>query len=209
MGLSVPPIDANLKDWIQAASWIAAVAGGLFGVVKIVLELRHARSQREQDLRWKKAQAAKSLNDEMLSDEKSHAAMTLLDWDGREFEIKKDTNARITTDEMLKSLRSVDTEFSDSETFVRDAFDNFFYYMGIFEHSVSTRLVDFQDLEHPIEYYVAILAKHRPVVENYMVTYGFTRGLSFLERFEAWCQARTAQMGPPNKAVQPTESAGG
>jgi hypothetical protein len=209
MGLSTPPLDPNLKDWVQAASWIAAVAAGLFGIIKIVIELRHARAQRQQELRWRKAQAAKSLNDEMLSDEGSHTAMTLLDWDGREFEIKQDVRAKITTEEMLGSLRTVNTRFSDLEVFVRDAFDNFFYYMGIFEHSTVTGLADFPDLEYPIEYYVAILAKNRPVFENYLVTYGFKRGLSFLGRFEPWRVAKALQQSPPNRAMQPTGSAGG
>ena len=203
MGFSIPPLDTNIKDWIQAASWLAAVAAGVFGIIKIVVELRHARAQREQELRWRKAQAAKSLNDEMLSDQDSQAAMTLLDWDGREFEIKHGAKEKITTEAMLGSLRTVNTRFSDSEAFVRDAFDKFFYYLGIFEHSIATGLVDFPDLEYPIEYYVAILAKNRAVFEHYLMTYGFQRSLSFLARFASWRVAGSAQQAPPNIAAQP------
>ena len=60
MDFSIPPLDHNWKEWIQAASWIAPVMVGLFGIIKIVVELRHAREQRRQELRWRKAQAAKS-----------------------------------------------------------------------------------------------------------------------------------------------------
>ena len=208
MEISIPHLDSNLKDWIQAASWIAAVAAGLFGIIKIVVEMRHARELRQEDLRWKKAQAAKSLWDEMWSDEPSHAALTMLDWDGREFEIKEGTKSRITTKGMLWALRTENTEFSDFKAFIRDAFDNLFYYMGIFEHSITTGLVDFADLEHLIEYYVAILARTRPVFEKYVATYCFKRAAPFLGRFEAWRQASAIDKGAPNQAVQPTGSAG-
>jgi hypothetical protein len=208
--MTIPPLDPNVKDWIQAASWVAAVAAGLFGIVKIVIELKHSREQRAQELRWRKAQAAKSLNDEMLSDEASLAAMTMLDWDGREFEVKPDVKAKITTEEMLAALRTDNTTFSDPEAFVRDAFDNLFYYMGILEHSISRGLVDFLDLEYPIEYYVKLLAKNRPVFENYLASYGFNRGLAFLTRFEAWQSAEAViPHAPPNQPQQPTGSAGG
>lgn len=208
--MTLPTLGTNTMNWIQAASWGAAVAAGVFGIIKIVFELKLGREQRTQDLRWRKAQAAKALNDEMLSDVRSQAAMTMLDWDGREFEIKANVKTKITTVDMLCSLRTTNTMFSEQETFIRDAFDNLFYYMGIFEHSIVRGLVDFLDLEHPIEYYVTILAKNRLVFENYLETYGFKRGLEFLARFEPWQVAKAViQYGPPNKVVQPTGSTGG
>ena len=36
--MTLPALDANAKDWIQAISWAAAVAAGVFGIVKIVVE---------------------------------------------------------------------------------------------------------------------------------------------------------------------------
>jgi hypothetical protein len=160
--MSVPPLTTNAKDWIQAASWISAVAAGVIGVIKILIELRQSRLQRAQELRWRKAEAAKSLNDELLSDKGALAATTMLDWDGREFEIEGGVKTPITLKDMLTSLRTTNTTFSGPEMFVRDSFDSLFYYLGIFEHYISRGLVDFMDVEQPIEYYVKLMAANRP-----------------------------------------------
>jgi hypothetical protein len=184
--MGIPALDPNVRDWIQATSWVVAVAAGIFGIGKIVVELRAAREQRAQELRWRKAQAAKVLNDELLSDDDAQAALTMLDWDGREFELKPGVVDTITEPEMLASLRTVSTRFSDKEAFVRDAFDGLFYYLGVLEHNVRGCLVDFSDLEYPAEYYVKLLAKHRTVFETYLSTYGFSRASTFLDRFPAW-----------------------
>jgi hypothetical protein len=136
--------------------------------------------------------------------------MTMLDWDGRDFEYKTGVVEAITKSEMLASLRTVNTNFSDKEAFVRDAFDSLFYYFGILEHNVRRGLVDFSDLEYPVEYYVTLLAKHRAVFDNYLMVYGFSRGRSFLDRFPNWCDARANGARPPsNRPLQPTGSAGG
>lgn len=191
----LPQIDPNAMDWIQALSWVAAIAVGLFGIVKIVIELKQSRLQRVRELRWKKAQAAKALNDEMLADKAADAAMFMLDWDGREFEIKAGERSSITRPEMLSALRTTNTVFSDKEMFVRDSFDKWLYYLGIFEHHISRDLIDFMDIEYPVEYYVGLMARDGAVFEEYLRRYGFGRTLSFLARFESW--GRGPLTGPP------------
>ena len=207
--MTLPALTQTALEWIQAASWVAAVATALFGIIKIVIELRQAREQRAQELRWRKAQAAKTLNDQMLADHAALAAMIMLDWDGREFEIKPGVKAAISTEEMLHSLRTVNTTFSDTEAFVRDSFDLLLYYLGMFEHYISRRLVDYEDLVHPIEYYVGLMAANRPVFEKYFERYGFTRAAAFLGRFGSWQAAGAAGHASSGTARQPSGSAGG
>ena len=205
--MNLPLLDPQAKDWIQALSWLAAAVAAVVGVLKVLFEMRQNRAQREQELRWRKAQAAKALNDEMLEDRPSLAAMTMLDWDGREFEVKPGQVVAIDTTDMIYALRVREKSFSDTEAFVRDAFDNLFYFLGLFEHSISRELVDFEDLVHPIEYYVQLMARHRPALDDYLTAYGFTRAASFLRRFESWRRveglAHTAQPTPGPQRSRP------
>jgi len=153
--------------------------------------------QRMQELRWRKAQAAKSLNDEMLSDEGAQVAMTMLDWEGREFEVQTGVKESISLDDMLASLRTTDTDtFSDLEIFVRDSFDDLFYYLEIFEHYISRGLVDFMDLEHPVKYYIDLMAANRPSFEYYLREYKFELASAFLERFASWRAVGSAAQLP-------------
>jgi len=208
--MAIPALDTNAKNWVEVASWPAAVLAGLFGVWKIIVEMTASREQRIQELRWRKARAAKDLNEEMLDNPGSKAAMTMLDWDGREFEVKPGLVRTVSEIEMLASLRTAHASYSDKEAFVRDAFDNLFYYLGLFEHHVRQGLVDFSDLEYPVDYYVKLLAKHRGVFEQYLTAYGFSRGYDFLKRFAEWRDApATTVQSPSDKPLQPTSYAGG
>ena len=60
---------------LQAAAWIAAAGGLIVTILKFLSELREGRRQRERDLRWRQAEAGKSLNDEMQEDQRAWAAM--------------------------------------------------------------------------------------------------------------------------------------
>lgn len=184
--MQIAPLDANLKDWTQAASWLIAVIGGVVAVFNILYEMRENRSQRAEELRWKRAQAAKVLNDEMLDDGPTYAALVMLDWSGRQFEIQPSVRVKIATHEFLTALRTNDPNFSDTEIFVRDAFDSLFYHMGVFEHYISRTLIEFDDVKHPIDYYVVKMAEHKPTFSKYIFAYGFDRSSCFLERFDTW-----------------------
>jgi len=196
--ISVELVRENYKATVEMLSWLVTTAAALFGIYKIVIELRHATENREQELRWRKAQAAKSLNDEMLNEDESRAAMTMLDWDGRVFQLANERSARVSAEEMLEALRTTNTVFSDLEVFVRDSFDAYFYRLGMLEHSINRRLVDFEDVEHPADYYVKLLAKNRPVFENFLSCYGYKRTLAFLGRFDDWRNADTKAVSMPH-----------
>src|SRR5258708_5607723 len=60
--------ERRVLAWIQALSWFAAVGTAIYGIRKGQQELRDNRSQRVEELKWKRAQAAKTLNDTMLAD---------------------------------------------------------------------------------------------------------------------------------------------
>ena len=61
--------------------------------------------------------------------------------------------------------------------------------MGIFEHYIEQRLIDFGNIQQPIEYYVGKMAPYRTVMEQYLTNYGFKLAPAFLCRFESWQKA--------------------
>jgi hypothetical protein len=186
--MSIAPLDHNLKDWIEAFSWLAAISGGLVAVFKGSYELRQNRLQRAQELRWRQAQAGKQLNDEMLADRAAKNAMDMLDWDGNSYQTGTGQIVPVSKEDWVRALRVTHTEFNDKEKFVRDCFDNLLYFMGVLEHHISRGLVLFEDVAYPIEYYADLMARDPSVLAAYIETYGFSRSEDFLTRFPRWQQ---------------------
>jgi hypothetical protein len=89
----LPEISQNVKDWVQVIAWLAAGIGAAVALIKYATDSKAARVQRDRDLRWKQADAGKQLNDEMLTDVEACAAMDMLDYSGREFELPSKTKA--------------------------------------------------------------------------------------------------------------------
>ena len=109
---------------------------------------------------------------------------------------------------MLHSLRVENLVFTPAETFVRDGFDNLFYYFALFHHYISRGLVDFADLSYPADYYIGLLSSNLPVFDAYLDKYGFVRARLFLERFDSWNAAMSRsrasdEVPPPAELLAP------
>ncbi|MDR4467895.1 MAG: hypothetical protein MRJ68_06280 [Nitrospira sp.] len=178
--------DIDVKALVDIGSLVVATVVAIFGILKIKSEIEQSREQRIEDLRWRKAQAGKTLNDEMLADRRADDAMRMLDYGGRTYSIKEDETTKIKTPEMLHALRIENLTFTPTETFIRDSFDQLFYHMGNFEQSIRSKFVEFSDVENPVGYYVNRLAKNRPVFEKYLVRYELILAQAFLDRFATW-----------------------
>lgn len=171
----------------QVAAWLAAAATFFVTALKILKELRDGRKQRELELRWKQAEAGKSLNDEMQTDERAWPAMQMLDSDRREFVLSGDQKVVINQADIAAAL-DPETASSPKTDFIRDCFDTFFYFLAMFEHHISNGLVRQEDVAYPIEYYLPLLARHRNVVDKYLANFNLARTRKYLERFQAWGQ---------------------
>lgn len=182
----------DLKNWIQAVFWIIASIGALIAAFKAISELRENRIQRIKELRWKQANLAKELLDEMFEDKYSMAAMLMLDWDGREFNIVEGKNEEISYDELPAALTtdadSMKKGFYQKQVFIRDCFDRFFYHLDRLEWCIKTDLILFEDVSFPTSYYIERMKKHQKrfeqiVFENFMDTFGYKAALKFFRRF--------------------------
>jgi len=183
-------MDPILKDWLQAGAWLATAIGVIITIVKFWSEVKAGRLQREQDLRWRQAQAGKALNDEMQTDEFAWAALQMLDSDRRTFKTPAGIEVAVVHDDIAPALdvsRGLD---DDKSTFIRDSFDTLFYFMAMLEHYISSGLIRHDDVAYPMEYYVPLLARHRLEVSCYLERYGLWRTRGFLERYDAWHTSR-------------------
>ncbi len=182
---------SDVKDWIQAASWVGAVIGIFVAIVNYVSTQRHNRrqlelqlDQRKLELRWKQAEAAKKLLDEMLSDPNAKAAMTMLDWSDREFEIAPGVRAKIGKQDYVRALRTDGLGFTEKEAYIRTCFDALFYFMAMMEHNIISELVRLEDVAYPLDYFIAIMNRDREVFTKFLKRYDQDRTLLFIERLE-------------------------
>ncbi|WP_428925127.1 hypothetical protein [Marinibacterium sp. SX1] len=183
---------------ISAFAALAGVAFGAFAAVRALQDLRRAREQSDRDYRWRQAQAAKQLSDELLAAEPARFALTMLDWERREYTYNgkeyggfSDADVALALRTQLVHPQELDSKtlvFDENEVFIRDAFDEFLGFLERFEHFISVDLTTLQDLRHPVDYYIAKMAqpKFKPAIQEFLTTYGYHGALSFCDRFPVW-----------------------
>lgn len=187
----IPPIDTAWKDWIQTLSYAGAVIGIVLALIRYKSEQKQNREQRERELeqkqlelRWKQAEAAKKLLDEMLTDVRAVAAMKMLDWNELEYEIKPGLNQQIDEEDYIKALRVSNLNFSDKEAYIRDCFDSLFYYMAMIGHYIHSDLVRMEDVVFPLDYYMKIINRNREVFDKFLNHYELDRSMEFMKKLD-------------------------
>lgn len=188
----IRPIDPAWKDWIQTLSWIGAVIGIVGALLKYISEQKKDREQRARELaqsklelRWKQAEAAKKLLDEMLSNPYAVAAMGMLDWNDVDFEVHGH-KFKVSEEDYLKALRVSDLNFDVREKYIRDCFDYFFYFMATIEHYVDSDLVLMEDVVFPPDYYMRRIEKNREVFDKFVHFYELDRAARFMKRLDKY-----------------------
>jgi len=182
--MSIPILDPNITIWIDLLTWLCAIVAGLFTFWKWRVEMRENRAQRERELRWEKAKAAKEILDEMLSNEATIEAMRMLDWDGLEYSLPSGKKVVISEPDYLRALRIEDLNFTDVEVFIRDCFDGLFYYMSLIEHYLRSDLVQIKDVQFPLDYYMKTINKNRALFDRFLQYYRLTNASDFLKRLD-------------------------
>jgi hypothetical protein len=168
------------------------IAGGLFAAWKGIHELREANLQRQEDLRWRCAEMAKTCLDEIRNDAAAAAAMKMLDWENLRFKLPDGHDSRQISHTLRhQSLRTTDLTFDTDEQFVRDCYDAFFDGLQAIEHYINIKLIEFADVIEPLGYYVEILASPQEfsVMKRYLTEYKFAGALGLLGRFPVWQRA--------------------
>jgi hypothetical protein len=122
-----------LSKWVPV---IGIIGGGLWAVFVL-----------RKDLKWRRADKAKTLNDEMLEDPAAFAAMEFVDDD---FEVlrKGSKSYTIGAAEVPRALAFNPVDDSEPARVLRECFDAWLYYLGLIQHYNERGLIDVADLEY-------------------------------------------------------------
>lgn len=184
---------AGTKDFWQAAALCVATIGGPITAALAILQAWANRKQRKRDLRWKQAELARELSEEVWKTAYSRCALEMIDSPGRAFTLREEKSIVIKESDMLAAL-TVDAEPSDKRSvFIRDSFDELFYFLERFEHCIRVGLITFEDVRFPWEYYAGVLARYKGTAVQYNRFLHYERALAFLDRFDVWRLASAAQ----------------
>lgn len=109
----------------------------------------------------------------------------MLDWEGREYEVRIGVPDTVTFPEMEQALRPHDatSNFTDKEVHIRDCFDKLLDVIEEIEHYLQLGLIEFEDVRYPFRYYIKKLNQHEAMVGRYIEFYEFERSAAFIARF--------------------------
>jgi hypothetical protein len=176
----------DLIKLVQVTGWLVAILGGLIAAFKAIHETTEGRRLRASELRWKKAQLAREIL-ESLRTRRFRDATLMLDWTGRDYGSGSNERVTVFWEDLPGALRVWNKEdpisFNEKEVYVRDCFDDLFDAMNSLEHYLQTGLLDFADVQFPMEYHVDNLRYHWNAVEKYISHYGNKLASQFIQRF--------------------------
>ena len=164
-------------------SWIG-IATGLIAIVTFFMSIR----QRQKELRWKQAELARKLVDDFLND--PDAAQGLYMLDGLQYPFK-DFFGRpmtVTPTEIVDSIEKsvVKENLDDKQARILFCIDSILYFMNRIESSLKSKLIVFEDVDTPCDYYVSLIAPNKVAFSRYMHEVKYTGLLQFCERFPSW-----------------------
>lgn len=161
------------KDWIDLVTLVGgvvAVIGGLIAAFKTIQELQQSRRQREEELRWKQANVAKQLLDELFGHKYSENAVLMLDWNKSKREyVVGDESLIISYEDVLTALTKEQSDsLSEKEMYIRECFDFFFYFIDRIKHYININLTNFEDIKAPLKPYAKKINYHRKIYYSFM-----------------------------------------
>lgn len=179
-------INQEIKDVVQIASLLTVSVGGLIAAFKAIYEVQQNRIQRAKELRWRRANVAKEILDEVFSHHLAQNAGLMLDWSERQrnYEIKEGDRQPVSYSEVVSALgKEQKAVLDDEEIFIRDSFDYFFYFIDRIEHHIRIKLISFEDVDAPLRRYAKKIEIQRELYESFMRSHGYELAVEFFKRF--------------------------
>lgn len=179
--LSYPEIVSNLKDWAE----IIALPAAFFTAIKAVYEIRESRKLRAEELRWKRANAAKELLDDIHNHELEKNAVHMLDWcNGQaEYEISPGQKESISYADVLAALaKNTAHSPSPKDAFIRDCFDWFFYRVDRIQHYINRGLIDFEDVRAVFKIYANEISTNWKIYDAFLTFHDYDLARLFFLR---------------------------
>jgi DNA repair exonuclease SbcCD ATPase subunit len=153
--------------------------------------------EKQRDLTWRKAGEAEKLLKDMNNNRLANEAMLMLDWNKRYYLPSSDWPRKdpqkekfiVDTALMCKALRaekSSDEKFQYEELYIRDCFDEFFYYLARIQHAIDIDLIEHKHIIFPTEYYIKKMATNKKVFVAFLEKYDYSNVLKLLNTFSDW-----------------------
>jgi hypothetical protein len=181
-----PQAMTTLKDWGQLLGYFVAVPAAIFGFAKAIYEISASRKQRAEELRWKQAQAAKELLDDLHHDKLASQAIHMMDWvDGSaEYKIRDELSVVVNYPAVLNALALNQGEHCDEQdAYIRDCFDWFFYRVDRIEHYIRRGLIQFEDVHEVFKVYAREVRYHDDVFSSFLRFQEYNLAREFFARF--------------------------
>jgi hypothetical protein len=139
--------------------------------------------QAERDLQWHQTVEAQAAVRRMGADPQARAAMIMLDWNGRHFEIRERLRERISWDEMRLALRTEPGGFKPKEVFVRDSFDAFFDHFQMIQQEIDNKIFEASHVVYPLGYYSRRMRhpKNWPTFHSFLEKYDYPLAKRLIE----------------------------
>ena len=192
-------MDPFWKDLIDA---LAKVMGAI-GVLVAAWALRNNARTRREDLRWRVANSAHDLLDEIHRHEFAVEAVTMLDSHlaGHSYDAADASlNCRnITLKEISEAL--TDKHRTPSEKYIYQCFDWFFYYLDRISYLNSEGLLNVNDVAGPLLPYAEVLQKNWASFESLVHDHCYRNVEGFLRKVKA-SDPRTSN---PGRRERPTQ----
>jgi hypothetical protein len=181
------PTAQEFRDWIQLAAIVVACVGGVIAALKAVFEMRQSTEQRRDELRWKRAQAAKELITDIHRDRHASNAVLMMDWsEGRhEYEVEPGRVELLAYRDVLSALGKAQSDsVSSRDRYICDAFDWFFYYVDQIEHYIDTGLIEFIDVRTVFKTYATKIRRDIQVYEAFLREHEYELAPKFWRRYD-------------------------
>jgi len=195
-----PQTMSTLKEWGQLLGYFVALPVAVAGLAKAVYEIGASRAQRAEELRWKRANAAKQLLDDIHNHELAKHAVHMLDWTkgAAIYEVSEGQKERISYDDVLRSLSKNQTEnVEPKDVYIRDCFDWFFYRIDRIEHYIRRGLIEFEDVKDVFKVYAREIAKHEQVYKGFLEFHEYDSAREFFSRYkDQGIRDNESQIGP-------------
>lgn len=175
-------------NW-EIFNWKVAAFGGIATALLGIWQAYEALKQRKKEHRWRKAELAKNLIDEIYDKEESHNALLLID-DLHKVIRKEGEKIDISIEEVISALSNLEKESNEKIDYIYTCFDILFYYFDRLEGFINIGLIDMEDVSYPAEYYIKQLSKNMDIHMNYINHIGYKRAGDFIRRFEDYKKAK-------------------
>jgi len=168
----------RVTDWGKIVALVVAI----FGLFRAIYEIGESRKVRAGELRWKKANSAKELLDDIHNHEPEKSAVHMLDWCDRqaEYEIAVGQRATVSYADVLAALAKNGLEPLDrKDVYIRDCFDWFFYRVDRIQHYIDRGLIDFDDVKTVFRTYAGEIEKHQEIYDAFLKFHKYDLARSF------------------------------